>query len=94
MSRSLKKGPHHNAFDVPPKYYALNTVSDYPETSQVVFKLKRFEENLIEFEAVEHNRRITKTYSFPKDIIHSFRSVCSASMTTGSSRGTAPRRED
>ncbi len=68
IRRSREKGPHHNTFNVLPRYYTLNTVSDYPETSQVVFSLKRFTKNLIEFEALEHNRRITKTYSFPEEI--------------------------
>ncbi len=49
------------------RFYALNLISNGKPLNKQPFKLKRFEKNLIEFEVVEANRKITKTYSLPKD---------------------------
>ena len=40
-----------------------------PHTDTSQYQLKRFEKNLIEFELVTDKRRITKTFSFPSDIV-------------------------
>ncbi len=50
-----------------PTYYALNVASEYTEETPVIYQLKRLEKNLIEFESVEPNRRITKTVSLPQN---------------------------
>ena len=68
IRRSLEKGPYNEAKEAPQKFYALSTVSDYPESSHLSYKLKRLEKNLIQLEALEQNRRITKTYYFRDDI--------------------------
>jgi len=51
---------------VNPQYYALNVVSDDPATAQIEYRVKRFEKNLIEFDASLGNQRITKTFSIPQ----------------------------
>src|SRR5579872_2410319 len=51
-----------------PQFYAFNTLSDDPNTGKVLYTVKRLEKDLIEFEGVEGQRRITKTYAFPKGI--------------------------
>lgn len=45
-----------------PEYYALNTVSDYPELATLVYTVKEFTQDKIVFEAQESYRKITKTY--------------------------------
>lgn len=45
-----------------PEYYALNTVSDYPELAHLNFTVKEFTKDKIVFEAQESYRKITKTY--------------------------------
>jgi YidC/Oxa1 family membrane protein insertase len=51
---------------IPPNFYALNTVSEDPTTAKLHYRVTRLEKDLIEFETVESNRRITKTYTLPK----------------------------
>ena len=58
-------GSVRNAID--PQYYALNVISDDPETAQLQYRVKRFEKNLIQFEAAQSNRRIIKTYTIPEE---------------------------
>lgn len=52
---------------VAPRFYALNIVSEYPETAEIVFEVKSFEKDKIVFEAVQAHRRITKTYSLAEE---------------------------
>jgi len=49
------------------QYYALNIVNDDPQTSQIQYRVKRFEKDLIEFEASQSGRTITKTYTIPEE---------------------------
>lgn len=53
--------------EVPSNYYALNLVGDDPAVSEAIYHVKRFEKNLIEFQANVSGRRITKTFWIPKD---------------------------
>jgi YidC/Oxa1 family membrane protein insertase len=52
---------------VPPAFYSLNIVSEYPEIAQLFYKLKSFTANEIVFEAVQPQRRITKRFYFPEN---------------------------
>lgn len=65
----LRRGIHGKSGDplvvLPANYYALNIVSEDPATAKLSYTLKRIEKNLIELEAVESNRRITKTFTLP-----------------------------
>lgn len=61
-----------NTQDVPisfiePKFYALNIVSSDPSLATEPYRLKKLEKDLIEFELIQPNRKITKTFSFSKD---------------------------
>lgn len=48
---------------VPPRFYALNIVSEYPEVAELVYTVKHFDSKSIVFEAEQPNRKITKSYS-------------------------------
>jgi YidC/Oxa1 family membrane protein insertase len=48
-------------------YYALNLVSEYKELSETPYKVTLFEKDKIVFEADQGFRKITKTFSFPKE---------------------------
>ncbi len=48
-------------------YYALNIVSEYPEVAELPYKVTQFEKDKIVFEADQGFRKITKTFSFPKE---------------------------
>ncbi len=50
-----------------PHYYALNIISEYPETAERVYQVKQFTHDTIVFETVQSHRRITKTYSLKQD---------------------------
>jgi len=52
---------------IPPQYYGLNLVSDYPELAELVYEVKSFTKEGIVFEATQAFRKITKTYSFTKE---------------------------
>jgi len=67
LRRNIIGPGRHIRFQVPPHYHACNVVTEDPETNTLLYKVKRFEKNLIEFEGIQTNRKITKTFSFPKD---------------------------
>lgn len=50
-----------------PRLYALNVIEETPNTQEQVYRLKRLEKNLIEFESEQSQRKITKTFSFAKN---------------------------
>ncbi|MDR3623976.1 MAG: membrane protein insertase YidC [Chlamydiales bacterium] len=67
IRRDLVLSPNQNKITVPPRYYAFNIVSDYPELAELVYEVKEFDENHIVFEAIQQHRRITKTFSLAKN---------------------------
>ena len=54
-------------FKVPAKFLAFTIVSDYPEMAELVFDVTSFTSSEITLQAQQANRRITKTYSLPKE---------------------------
>jgi len=48
------------------KYYALNTISEYPETAELNYKVKDFTDETIVLESNQGHRKITKTYTLLK----------------------------
>lgn len=48
---------------IPPRFYSLNIVSEYPEMAEMIYQVKQFDPNTIVFEATQGHRHITKTYS-------------------------------
>ena len=67
LRRGIEPGTGYPPSTVPPKYYAFNTISEDPETSQTSYTLVHFDDKMIQFEAKFPSRRITKTYHFPKE---------------------------
>lgn len=58
----IEKGPK-NSIRIPPRFYATNIVSEYPEVAELVYEVKKFDQNSIVFEANQPHRKITKTYT-------------------------------
>ncbi len=55
------------SFTVPPKLQSLNIVSEYPEVAELAYAVKSFNDDEIVLEASQPHRRITKTFTFPKE---------------------------
>ncbi|MEC7840179.1 MAG: membrane protein insertase YidC [Chlamydiota bacterium] len=68
IRRDLIETGNRKSVKIPPKYYSLNVVSEYPELAEVEFEVKYFDKNKIVFESTQEHRRITKTYSLDTDI--------------------------
>jgi len=67
LRRGIEKDSGYPPHSLPPQYYAFNTISEDPETSQTFYTLLSFDDKMIQFEASFPNRRIIKTYSFPEE---------------------------
>ncbi|MDJ0652406.1 MAG: membrane protein insertase YidC [Simkaniaceae bacterium] len=67
LRRGIQKNSGYPPHNVAPQYYAFNTISEDPETSTTFYKLLHFDDKMIQFEGIFPNRRIIKTYSFPKE---------------------------
>lgn len=52
---------------IPAHTYAFSLLSSEDPSAALEYQLKRFEKNLIEFELVQADKRITKTFSFPEN---------------------------
>ncbi|MFI0434699.1 MAG: membrane protein insertase YidC [Parachlamydiaceae bacterium] len=63
LRRDLIEKETSQSIKIKPQYYALNFVSEYPELAEMPYEVKQFDSNSITFEAVQHNRRITKVYT-------------------------------
>lgn len=53
---------------IPPQFYALNVFSPQDPTDNNFYQVTRFEKNLIEFELVQNQRRIVKTFALPEKV--------------------------
>ncbi len=53
-----------NDIVVPPRFFALNVVSEFPEVASLAYKVKKFTDKEIVFEAEQAHRRITKRFYF------------------------------
>ncbi len=67
LRRTLFHPRDQSATRVPAKFYALKINSDIQDLHKKIFSLKRLEKNLIEFEYSDSDRKITRTYAFPKN---------------------------
>lgn len=63
IRRNLIASGNRKSIKIPPQYYALNIVSEYPELAELVYDVKYFDREKIVFEATQSHRRITKTFS-------------------------------
>ncbi|NGX40068.1 MAG: Membrane protein insertase YidC [Chlamydiae bacterium] len=67
LRRNIFGGAGEPTTRVDPLFYAFNIAEIDQSPDPSIYEIKRFEKGLIEFELVEGNRRITKTFSLPKD---------------------------
>ena len=69
IRRDLIQKAGKKSVKLPPRYYSLNIVSDYPEVAELLYEVKEFTPNKIVFEANPPLRKITKTYTLADDYI-------------------------
>lgn len=67
IRRDLIEKTPQKSVQVQPQYYALNLVSEYPEFADTVYEVKHFDQYSISFEAIQNQRRITKTFTLGND---------------------------
>ena len=67
LRRSLLATSHTPFFSPSPLYYSLNVVSASEEDKEALYRVKRFEKDLIVFERKDAKRTITKTFSLPQN---------------------------
>ena len=67
LRRGIEPGDSYPPYTLPPQYYAFNTISEDPETSQTFYEVRHFDDKKIEFEATFPHRRIIKTYYFSNE---------------------------
>jgi len=67
LRRGISKQANDSAVTVSPEYYAFNVISKDMETFRGFYEVTHFDQRSIEFTATFQNRRITKTYAFPKE---------------------------
>lgn len=62
IRRDLIEKGNRKSVRIPPRLYALNIVSEYPELAELVYDVKEFSPTKIVFEANQSHRKITKTF--------------------------------
>jgi len=67
LRRSIFSADGTQKSSASPRYYALNIVSDDPNTANLSYRMTDFGPNRIRFEASDGRRRITKTYTIPEE---------------------------
>lgn len=67
LRRDLIEKAPNKSVRVQPRFYATNIVSEYPELAELVYDVKKFDNNTIVFEATQPHRKITKTYTLKND---------------------------
>lgn len=64
LRRDLIEIGNRKTVKISPEYYALNLISEYPETAKLIYEVSHFDERSITFVSTQYNRKISKTYSF------------------------------
>lgn len=67
IRRDLIQDVPEKSVRVPPRFYALNLVSEYPELAELVYTVKKFTKDTIVFEAKQAHRKITKTFQIEEE---------------------------
>lgn len=67
IRRDLLQNKGYKDVRVPPRFYALNIVSEYPEVAEIVYEVKEFTKNKIVFEGKQALRTITKTFTLSEE---------------------------
>lgn len=65
IRRSLLNSQGEVTSNIPPKFYALNIISEDNDTANLEYKLISYSPNMIQFEAKQPHRRIKRTYKLP-----------------------------
>lgn len=64
LRRDLIEVGKRPTVNIPPQFYALNFVSEYPELSETIFQVTEFTPYSITFESKDNQRRVTKKFFF------------------------------
>ncbi len=87
IRRDLIEKNRKNSFKVPPRFYALNIISEYPEVAELVYEVKKLTKESIVLEAIQHHRRITKTFSIANESVGAPYCINLSIKIEGDSRG-------
>lgn len=63
LRRDLIEKAPKKSIRIQPRYYSTNIISEYPEIAELVYEVKKFDQNTLVFEATQPHRKITKTYT-------------------------------
>lgn len=69
IRRDLIQKPGKKSIKVPPRFYAANLVSEYPEMAELIYNVTEFSPHKIVFEAEQAVRKIKKTYTLDDDYV-------------------------
>lgn len=67
IRRDLIQAPPRKTVKIPPKFYAANIVSEYPELAETRYTVTHFDKNNITFESTTSQRKVKKTYSIASE---------------------------
>lgn len=67
IRRDLIQDSKYKSVKIPPRYYALNIVSEFPEVAELVYEVKSFTPYEIVLEAQGSHRKITKIFSIEEE---------------------------
>lgn len=67
IRRDLMETGNWDSISINPRYYALTLISEQPEVADLVYKVKHFDKTTLVLEAEQRRRKITKTFSLPKE---------------------------
>lgn len=67
LRRDLIESGNWKSIKIEPRYYALNILADQPEIAELIYTVKHFDSNSLILEAEYKRRKITKTFTLPKE---------------------------
>lgn len=67
IRRDLTETGNWDSVAINPRYYSLSLLSEQPEIAELIYKVKHFDKTSIVLEAEQRRRKITRTYSLPKE---------------------------
>jgi YidC/Oxa1 family membrane protein insertase len=87
LRRDLVEAAPRKSIRIPPRYYAMNIISEYPEMAELFYQVTKFDNKTIVFEASQGNRKITKTFSIEGETSGAPYCVNATIKIEGDSRG-------
>lgn len=67
IRRDLYLPPKNTLVRTPPKFYAMNLISEFPELAELPYRVVKFTADQLVLEAKQNHRKITKTYTLSSD---------------------------